>query len=520
MPNRYSHANVLSRYETRGFISPPTQSVSPSSPTASLPVAEFQPPSQKTSDENNTPPLTAVPSLIDSPETTSNGSNVDDVPVKPLHSASSSVVTEIYAPQSPDSGPIRGAITPTEIKIPDAAPPPAPPIEEPEIQETQPPPTTSCYSTARDFSSFFACHVIPKHKNKSSRSRRQSNTIEKSSQPQDTSTTASSSKSSSTNHLLATAHHPPPPITTHHHTLSTSSSANHVATKMHTPSKTAPRKSYPRLRPTYSDDSLPSLNLSLEDIADEDAAPSSPNEDVVPWEYPEYSTPHPESYGLTPTSITDIDNNKGEEVHTEDGSRDSGYHTISPVSPTAPTFSSQNASCPPARLQKKPPPSSPPPASRPKRHYAIAPSPSPPSSPNLLPTASSPHLLPLSSKTQQAPFPLPRSESFDSVAPPPISRTPRQPPSSASSSRPTSIHHNTKAETDVGRKSPARAKTEEESSRPPSMSRAASNPHPHSHAFTTWLDRATGNPGVKRNEHATRSQERIRIRTRGRHRGS
>ncbi|KAL8950944.1 MAG: hypothetical protein Q9183_007493, partial [Haloplaca sp. 2 TL-2023] len=382
MPNRYSHALVLSRYENRGFISLPAQSASPSSPTPSLPVAEYQPPSQKTSDENSTPPLTAVPSLIDSPETTSNGSNVDDVPTKPLHSASSSVVTEIYAPQSPDSGPIPGTTTLTEIKIPDAAPQPAPPMEEAEVKEAQPPPTTSRYSTARDFSSFFARHVVPKHKNKSSRSRRQSTTIEKPSKPQHTSSTASTRKSSSTNHLPATAQTPPAPITTHHHTPSTSSSTHHVTTKPHTPSKITPHKPYSRLRPTYSDDSLPSLNLSLEDMATEDAAPPSPNEDVVPWEYPEYSTPHPETYGLTPASTTNLNRDKQEaeeERHKEDGSRDSGYHTMSPVAPTAPTFSPQNASRAPARLQKKPPPLSPPPASRPKRHYAIAPSPSPPS---------------------------------------------------------------------------------------------------------------------------------------------
>ncbi|KAL8865138.1 MAG: hypothetical protein Q9174_007053, partial [Haloplaca sp. 1 TL-2023] len=165
MPNRYSHALVLNRYETRGFISLPTHSERPSSPTPSLPVAEYQPPSQKTSDENNTPPLTAVPSLVDSPEPTSNGSNVDDVPSKPLHSASSSIVTEIYAPQSPDIEPIRGTITPTEIKTSEAAPSPAPPIEESEVKEKHVPPTTSRYSTARDFSSFFARHVAPKHKN-------------------------------------------------------------------------------------------------------------------------------------------------------------------------------------------------------------------------------------------------------------------------------------------------------------------------------------------------------------------
>ncbi|KAL9019318.1 MAG: hypothetical protein Q9185_003396 [Variospora sp. 1 TL-2023] len=106
MPNRYSHALVLSTYESKGLIDlPPNPSLHHLSPHPFLPSS--------TSDDaaaaaaaTTTPPLNALPGLAasENSSTASTTSSLDLHPpsrkagLPPQHSATSSLVTEIYAP--------------------------------------------------------------------------------------------------------------------------------------------------------------------------------------------------------------------------------------------------------------------------------------------------------------------------------------------------------------------------------------------------------------------------------------
>ncbi|KAL8648698.1 MAG: hypothetical protein Q9210_004824, partial [Variospora velana] len=98
MPNKYSHALVLSTYESKGLIDlPPHPSL--------LHHLLRPPPSSSTSDDAAaTPPLSALPGLAASENSSSASttSSLDLHPASraklPAHSATSSIVTEIYAP--------------------------------------------------------------------------------------------------------------------------------------------------------------------------------------------------------------------------------------------------------------------------------------------------------------------------------------------------------------------------------------------------------------------------------------
>ncbi|KAL9036062.1 MAG: hypothetical protein Q9214_006301 [Letrouitia sp. 1 TL-2023] len=92
MPNRYSYALVLSYYQSRGIIEKSPFSESSASP---LDLSQALPNEQATLES---PPLDHISSLSD-PGDSSIASKAKDQPRPSRHSASSSVTTEIWAPQ-------------------------------------------------------------------------------------------------------------------------------------------------------------------------------------------------------------------------------------------------------------------------------------------------------------------------------------------------------------------------------------------------------------------------------------
>ncbi|KAL8744833.1 MAG: hypothetical protein Q9190_002978 [Brigantiaea leucoxantha] len=95
MPNRYSHASVLSHYQSQGVISIPTSFVSDPPPSRSPLNGSLLP-----SRTEDTSPLDSPPGLCSS-SSGSSGAPSPELRSQPLrHSASSSVVTQIYSPQT------------------------------------------------------------------------------------------------------------------------------------------------------------------------------------------------------------------------------------------------------------------------------------------------------------------------------------------------------------------------------------------------------------------------------------
>ncbi|KAL8719624.1 MAG: hypothetical protein Q9225_003398 [Loekoesia sp. 1 TL-2023] len=247
MPNKYSHAFVLSSYQAHGFISLPDQSL----PSYNSPQYN---PSISSTENTATPPLTAVPALSSDSSTTSTASSLDDPPTRPQHSAScSSIVTEIYAPQSQYIETIDTSEKPPvqqQVKEEPSSHDPSnqePPPEQPPL----PLPSTSRFSSLHNFSPFLNPSQLSKRHKKRSQKQHHNPPPKEDHQPYQT----SSSK--------PIPSQPPPPI-------------QHPKPRSHTP--------YKRLEPVFDTDSLASLSLTGEKA--DLQSPPSPNMSVLPWEYP------------------------------------------------------------------------------------------------------------------------------------------------------------------------------------------------------------------------------------------
>ncbi|KAL8698204.1 MAG: hypothetical protein Q9201_006702 [Fulgogasparrea decipioides] len=374
MPNRYSHALVLSHYESLGFISRPTRSSSRPSSTTSLLSFDLDPPSS--SDDSTAPSLTPSPGLSES-SASSTVSSLDEAPQQQsLHSASSSIVTEIYAPQSPTVGPVQTSNPPVEERDGQGSPPPSPVVRE--RATDQPPPTsTSRFPSASGLSAFLHPRSSTKRKSKSSKKRRS------------TVPTASEHLRKQSHQLESSAPHPFNALLQPHP----------QTRRDHTP--------YKRLAPTFSVDPLPSPCL-------DDERPRSPNSVVVPWEYSEtHLPPVYRPRGVSDHLSTDLAKD-----------RDSGYHSSGTTRTSRSTTSAtvpHHHLCYPAPVPTHPPSSPLHELPQPHPfHQTSSPSPLSPASSNVEPTSL---LLP----SQEDYTPLSRSSSFDSVAPPPISLGPRHP---------------------------------------------------------------------------------------------
>ncbi|KAI4180077.1 MAG: hypothetical protein L6R41_007480, partial [Letrouitia leprolyta] len=255
MPNRYSHAFVLSRYEARGFISPSYESYhSPESSEHGL--------SLPSTDGAASPPLTAVPALSSDSSTTSTISSLGEPPAKPLHSASSSIITEVYAPQSPAQSLSSSPVTQLEkaparqhkeeLNEEDVSSN----LPRSEIPPCEPPRPASRFSSFHNFSAFLNPPPPPERRRRqsykydrnppSSRSRQCFRTSAPKSEP------ASSRPSSVQKQSCKPKHY----------------------------------TSYKRLEPTFDIESLDSLHFSSEDEGKaQPGHPPPPNIDVIPWEY-------------------------------------------------------------------------------------------------------------------------------------------------------------------------------------------------------------------------------------------
>ncbi|KAL9582350.1 MAG: hypothetical protein Q9212_003352, partial [Teloschistes hypoglaucus] len=270
MPNRYSHASVLSYYESRGFISYPDKGHSSPSPSASL--VSFDLDEAYDADNAATPPLTAVPPLCDAStnSTKSKASSFENVPAKPLHSASSSIVTEIYAPGTPLQSPFLGPALSTEIapKEPkstiDSKPPDLQLKEEPIFQDHSHP--NLRYSSAQYFPALY---------NQPRPSKKQ--------------------KTAHDDQHVCTPADPPNPMpvsTIPSNTFTRTQNSLKMVIDQHAQYDKVPFK---RIQPSFSTESLAPLEfLSFDDDDDDEdeddkhiegSGPSSPNADVLPWEY-------------------------------------------------------------------------------------------------------------------------------------------------------------------------------------------------------------------------------------------
>ncbi|KAL8817012.1 MAG: hypothetical protein Q9223_004082, partial [Gallowayella weberi] len=153
MPNRYSHALVLSHYEAQGFITLPHRPVTPL-PTSPL-CSDFDLHFSSSSNAAGTPSLHAVPVLSDTSTTSTASSPHDPAAREPLHSASSSIVTEIYAPQSPVIVAASPLVALAEDRPQEVLP--SPPAKQLERQQV-PGSAKSRFSSSYDLSSFISRH--------------------------------------------------------------------------------------------------------------------------------------------------------------------------------------------------------------------------------------------------------------------------------------------------------------------------------------------------------------------------
>ncbi|KAL9635255.1 MAG: hypothetical protein Q9204_002687 [Flavoplaca sp. TL-2023a] len=400
MPNKYSHAFVLSRYETKGFISLQPRPLTP--PTASFSPSDFDLYARNGSDGTCAPSLDAVPALSDT-STTSTASSNGEPAQQPSHSASSSIVTEIYAPQVDTVESTTTAYIPPEDKPQEALPAIPSPIREP-----SPPPPKSRFSSFHDLYPFISRHSSPAQRSKKSSRRDSNRSHSKGSKPTETPASTTPRPRSHTTHQphqSTPLQHPQP----YHHSLY--------------------RK---RLEPTFDNDSLASLSLS-DLYPDIDDGRKSPNMDVLPWEYPETHPTSPPVYqpsGSPPYPQFQIRTPPIPPANASQKSvSETKTHNQTSISlPAAPSIHYNSANQPIKYF----------PSSRPKRHSSIS-SPRPHHSSNSssqAPAQPHPHAHP-PQPTSPAPCSIPQSmfqqtlshnlstESFDSAAPPPIRTTPR-----------------------------------------------------------------------------------------------
>ncbi|KAL8829010.1 MAG: hypothetical protein Q9170_006359 [Blastenia crenularia] len=305
MPNKYSHAFVLSCYEARGFISLPHNSI-PSFASSDYDL------SLASTENAATPPLTALPALSSDSSTTSTASSLDDPPAKLQHSATSSIVTEIYAPQdlarSPSIGP--------------ASPLPGTPIEEHQIQEDERslasplfnesplpsplPPSKSRFSSAHDFSAFV--NPLPPRRRSSrhpnGKHHRDSPTIR---YPTGYPTTFRQSYSST----------PDPPPSSKYPRFS--------PVKYH---RSAPRK---RIEPLFETESLASLCLTPQDEKQEAASIPPSNIDVLLREHPSSKLAKPPTRPHSNIDVLPWEYSTAEPIFDSENGIDSQPHHTSPI---------------------------------------------------------------------------------------------------------------------------------------------------------------------------------------------
>ncbi|KAL9010669.1 MAG: hypothetical protein Q9173_004419 [Seirophora scorigena] len=253
MPNKFSHALVLSTYESRGLIDlPPPQ----------LPSLHPSPPSEQnrpSSDDAATPPLSALPGLASDSSTASVNSSLDLHPSRPpTHvPSSSSIVTEIHAPQSPPFEP-QTTVAAAEDHLSE--------LHSPLASKQSPPERPSSKATSRfpSLHSFSAFLDLPSQVKRHRRRPRQH----------------SRRRDSPPDHIVpltSTAKTPPPPQNPHPH--------NPPSGRPH-PDNQQQQHYVPhsRLHPILSIDSLRSLHLAHANEKDT-LCPQPPNMDVLPWEY-------------------------------------------------------------------------------------------------------------------------------------------------------------------------------------------------------------------------------------------
>ncbi|KAL8711651.1 MAG: hypothetical protein Q9220_004061 [cf. Caloplaca sp. 1 TL-2023] len=248
MPNKYSHASVLSHYESRGYIAPSYQAIErrPSSPSSTDYDLYALPSGNTTPSSFNT-----VPALSDSATTSTTSSQEEEPrPNQSLHSASSSIVTEIYAPQSQPSSPVPQESSLHE-KVADTATQ-SPILEDLPQSPRQSSPPRSRFSAFHDFSPFLTRWSSSASKRNKKPSRR----------PQEiTSETTRMSQQVSAAHSIAPESH-----------------SAQAASQSYT--------SHEYLEPTYDTniDTDALACLSLDDLPSE-PSPLSPDMDILPWEY-------------------------------------------------------------------------------------------------------------------------------------------------------------------------------------------------------------------------------------------
>ncbi|CAO1601015.1 MAG: hypothetical protein LQ349_003636 [Xanthoria aureola] len=380
MPNKYSHASVLSCYETRGLIAPPPAPYSPSE--SDLYAANG-------GDDHDAPSPNAVPALSDA-STTSTASSPSEPPRQPSHSASSSIVTEIYAPQEFSLDPIRTAYTPTEAIAPEARP--ASPTSKTPPPPSFPPPPKSRFSSYHDLSPFISKHTSSTKPN--SKSHRRHSHLPRTDSPEQPQPSSSIRTSTPRPHSTHQSWLPPPPTTT---------------TTTHQQQPYIPSPSHKRLEPTFDTDSLASLSLS--DL--ETSGRQSPNMDVVPWEYPETHSQKPPPPPVYHPSSLPSRPPPPSSSHSPPPQAPSTNPATPSIRPPEPAIHFNAANQP---LKYFPVP-------RPQRHSMISTTAYTPSRHSDPPSL----VLPYQS-TPTLPHTLAHrlsAESFDSVAPPPIRITPR-----------------------------------------------------------------------------------------------
>ncbi|KAL8687672.1 MAG: hypothetical protein Q9218_006226 [Villophora microphyllina] len=433
IPNRYSHAFVLSHYESCGFITLPRQPRSTPSPTASL--LSFDPDVSYDADNTTTPPLSAVPALSESStiSTNSTASGLEDIPPRNLYSASSSIVTEIYSPQSPIQSPVIESTTPGTT-TPEAPKPiedirPSTPLakEEPLLQSLYSQPS-SRFSSAHNFSVFF-------------------NPLPRPAKP----------KSNHGQRHKQHGRHPRKSVDSLHDTTAPKRTAFQPHS-IHNITTSRPHQDhnipYQRLQPAFSIGSLPSLpSLSLEDEHPDERVLSS-DIDVLPWEYPDEGTPYvyrprgfPSHQDSSP--VAEIDNEFKTLDPTSSSAKARKSETLVLDLTNSPSIPSEYASSPLHNFTDRQPIAS-------------------------INKSTPPSFLPPTAPSTSTVRPLSRSSStssFDSAAPPPIRFHPYH-------HRPdhTSHHHS----------------SPHPQQQPKSSHTTAKGVHPHSHAFSEWLNRAGG----------------------------
>ncbi|KAL9592981.1 MAG: hypothetical protein Q9219_007698 [cf. Caloplaca sp. 3 TL-2023] len=385
MPNKYSHAFVLSYYEARGFISYSQSSVFPSSGPSGYG------PSLSNPEDNVTPPLTAVPVLSSDSSTASTAPSIDEPPAKPQHSASSSIVTEIYAPANPAQSPL---VTPEfaadEKTVEDNIKEeilPSPPISERSFVFRSPPPSplppAACFTSAHDFSALVYPPLPPKRQKRHSHKH-------KNHRNHDIPSDAPTKTHRPVSHL--------PP-----------SQSEFTLTQVREPKQYIP---YKRVEPVLDTEPMASLSPSDEGVNTE--CPPDLNMDILPWEC---SFSQPSRLDIYQPSGFFADDEKEEYKH--DGASSVPLRKCASQSP-ATSFPVR-----PTSLSRTHDSSHRVSNSSPRDESIHAANDWPPPTAHVDPSSSRSHQIILpDSDSESSPSPpsptLSRASSFDSVAPPPI----------------------------------------------------------------------------------------------------